>query len=346
MLFGLPLCGIYLADLPVTRYLEFPPHRQYVTHAAFSWPHFIAYAVFILAVIIPLSVRGLGAARRSGPPRSPVRPYPWWGWAALGGGGLFWVLAWNRYPWFAFFQPHTFCPLWLAYIVTVNAIAYRRTGRSMLTHQPAYFLFLFPVSALFWWFFEFLNRFVQNWYYSGVLVNDWEYFWYGTLSFSTVLPAVLGTAEVLGSAVWLQSGFTRFVSLPLPRTRWVAGLLLLLAASGLTGIGVWPNQLFALLWISPLLIFIALQILAGEANLLDDLVHGDWRVVIASAGAALVCGFFWEMWNFYSLAKWHYNVPYVDRFHLFEMPLLGYAGYLPFGLECAVIGRMFRPVEP
>jgi hypothetical protein len=24
-------------------------------------------------------------------------------------------------------------------------------------------------------------------------------------------------------------------------------------------------------------------------------------------------------------------------FHLFEMPILGYAGYLPFGLECAVI---------
>jgi hypothetical protein len=28
----------------------------------------------------------------------------------------------------------------------------------------------------------------------------------------------------------------------------------------------------------------------------------------------------------------------VDRFHLFEMPLLGYAGYLPFGWLCALIG--------
>jgi hypothetical protein len=46
------------------------------------------------------------------------------------------------------------------------------------------------------------------------------------------------------------------------------------------------------------------------------------------------------MWNFHSLAKWIYAVPFVNRFHLFEMPLLGYAGYLPFGLECAVIGDM------
>jgi hypothetical protein len=27
----------------------------------------------------------------------------------------------------------------------------------------------------------------------------------------------------------------------------------------------------------------------------------------------------------------------VQRFHLFEMPLLGYAGYLPFGIECALV---------
>ena len=51
--------------------------------------------------------------------------------------------------------------------------------------------------------------------------------------------------------------------------------------------------------------------------------------------AGLVCGFFWELWNICSLAKWIYSVPFVDRFHVFEMPLLGYAGYLPFGIECA-----------
>ena len=28
-----------------------------------------------------------------------------------------------------------------------------------------------------------------------------------------------------------------------------------------------------------------------------------------------------------------YYLPFVDVFHLFEMPLLGYLGYLPFGLE-------------
>ena len=74
--------------------------------------------------------------------------------------------------------------------------------------------------------------------------------------------------------------------------------------------------------------------------MLSDLSKGRWTMIVASAVSALICGFFWEMWNYFSMAKWVYSVPYVQKFHLFEMPLLGYAGYLPFGLECAVIGDM------
>jgi hypothetical protein len=46
-----------------------------------------------------------------------------------------------------------------------------------------------------------------------------------------------------------------------------------------------------------------------------------------------MCGFFWEMWNFYTYPKWIYRIPFVDFFRIFEMPLLGYFGYLPFSLE-------------
>jgi hypothetical protein len=46
------------------------------------------------------------------------------------------------------------------------------------------------------------------------------------------------------------------------------------------------------------------------------------------------------MWNFYSMPKWIYTVPGVDRWHVFEMPLLGYAGYLPFGLECLAVASL------
>ena len=56
--------------------------------------------------------------------------------------------------------------------------------------------------------------------------------------------------------------------------------------------------------------------------------------------AALICGLFWELWNWKSLAHWEYAIPFVHRFELFEMPLLGYAGYIPFGLECVAVADL------
>jgi hypothetical protein len=47
----------------------------------------------------------------------------------------------------------------------------------------------------------------------------------------------------------------------------------------------------------------------------------------------LVCGLFWEMWNFYAMPKWYYTVPYLGFLKLFEMPILGYLGYIPFAWE-------------
>jgi len=37
--------------------------------------------------------------------------------------------------------------------------------------------------------------------------------------------------------------------------------------------------------------------------------------------------------NYLSYPKWVYHVPFVDFLHIFEMPLIGYLGYLPFSLE-------------
>jgi hypothetical protein len=62
--------------------------------------------------------------------------------------------------------------------------------------------------------------------------------------------------------------------------------------------------------------------------------------------AAVICGFFWEMWNSFSLAQWRYSIPFVHRFEIFAMPLLGYAGYLPFGLECAAVRDVMEDLLP
>ena len=198
----------------------------------------------------------------------------------------------------------------------------------MLLHRPRYVLSLFPLSACFWWFFEYLNRFVQNWHYvGGGELSAWEYLVRATLPFSTVLPAVLGTAEWLSSFPRLSAGLDRFVTFEFKNhTTWGWGLLIG-SAVGLFGIGLWPDYLFSLVWVAPLLLITSLQLIRDEPTICSGTAQGDWRTLWAAALAALICGWFWEMWNFYSLARWEYAVPFVQRFKLFEMPLLGYAGY-------------------
>jgi len=345
-LIGCPVAGIGLAGYPLERYLQFPPREDYVIHAPFSWPVFIGYAVFTITIVLPFFLRGIRQIGRTAYLRSDTFPFPWWGWLGVVTGVFAWILAWNRFSWFSTLQPHTFIPLWLSYIIVVNALNYRYRGRCMMLHRPWFFCILFPVSALFWWFFEYLNRFVQNWHYAGVEFGAWEYFWYATLSFSIVLPAVLGTRDLIFEARWLQAGFRDFVPLRSPRPKLTAWGALAVSGCALAGIGVWPNYLFPMLWVSPLLIIVSLQALAGDAHPFQGVRSGDWRLVVSSALAALVCGLFWETWNYYSLAKWEYTVPYVNRFSVFEMPLLGYAGYLPFGLECSAIENAERAHSP
>ncbi len=347
MLLGLPLLGIWVAGYPVNDYLEFPPQTRYVRHAPFSPLAFVIYSLLIAACALPLFIGFLRPSPQNlSITRQPARPFPAWGWLGLMLGMVAWIMAWTRFSWFTAFQPHTFTPLWVAFIVVINALGYRQSGHCMLLGRPLFFLMLFPTSALFWWFFEYLNRFVQNWYYVGPELNAPEYFWYATLPFATVLPAVLGLRDILISSRWLQQRFDYFTPLQLRHPKGIAAVILALSAGGLAGIGIWPNFLFPLLWVSPLMIIVGLQILMGERHLLSHLTVGKWTPLMAAAMAALICGLFWEMWNILSLAKWKYSIPMVHRYAVFEMPLLGYAGYLPFGLQCAVVGSLLEGVVP
>lgn len=346
VLLGLPLVGVFLKGEPLTNYTEFPPVTRYVEHAAFSWPMFIFFSLVAAGLFLPLAgYCGRAWAER---PRQPaVRSFPLWGWMGVAWTMAAWVLAWTRFKWFAPCQPFTFSPLWFGYIVVVNALAFRKAGACLLTHRTRFLLILFPVSAVFWWYFEYLNRFVQNWYYEGVEhMTGSRYFWMATLPFSTVLPAVLSTADYLAKVLGRP-----VVAIPQGRLalwpRSAAWGLIGLSALGLALLAVFPDYLFPLLWLSPLFILSGIRLLTGRGPLEADEKGDLVRRAVLLAAAALICGFFWEMWNFYSLARWKYAVPFVNRFRLFEMPILGYTGYLPFGLECALVADALRAwLEP
>ena len=145
LLLGLPLLGVILDGQPLSNYLEFPPKTRYVQHAPFSVMAFGAYVLSILAVVVPLMVKCLQSPGEHHEIISHRRPFPWWGWFGTLVGVLTWILAWTRLTWFAEFQPHSFTPLWFSLILVINALAFRQSGRCLMTDRPGFFLLLFVI---------------------------------------------------------------------------------------------------------------------------------------------------------------------------------------------------------
>ena len=226
-----------------------------------------------------------------------------------------------------------FFPLWLGFILLVDGLVLRRTGTSLAVRSPKIMVVMFIVASPYWWAFEGINEITQNWVYvtsteedSGGLVGVIE----ASLSYSTVIPAVFEVSELIGSFGFIKR-FARLPSLVLSRPQ--------IILAGVFGLGslvtmlIWPTYLFPITWLCLCFIFDPINNLAGTPSIIAKVNNGDYRTVVAFALGALVCGFFWEMWNRGASVSWEYNIGYLDFARIFQMPLLGYGGYLPFGLE-------------
>ncbi|NPA92292.1 MAG: hypothetical protein GXO56_01255 [Chloroflexi bacterium] len=258
---------------------------------------------------------------------TPAR-WPRWGWAGLALIAIAWPINWF---WPGLRTHIAFFPLWLGYALTVDALTYRRCGHSLLSRSPKRYAMLFVISAPAWWLFEALNLRTQNWHYLGrEHFSNLTYGVLATLSFSTVMPAVFGTAQLVRTF----APFNRPLRGPVVRptrktliTAFLAGWLMLAFMLA------FPRYGFPFLWLSLYFLLEPLNAWLGRRTLLEWTRNGDWQPIYTLWVGVLITAFFWEMWNYFSYPKWVYTVPFVGFWHIFEMPLLGYGGYLPFALE-------------
>jgi hypothetical protein len=151
-----------------------------------------------------------------------------------------------------------------------------------------------------------------------------------------VLPAIFVTAELVRSAVCPYT--VRWIALAPPRIGLMvisgAGFLLFAATM------VWPGQLFPFVWLSLFFAIDPVVELIGGRSINGSIRSGRWDTVLVLFIATLICGTLWEFWNFWSTPRWTYDIPYADWLRIFEMPALGYGGYLPFGLEIYALFAM------
>ncbi len=264
--------------------------------------------------------------------------FPVHGWGGLGLVALSWAANWGLDG----LRTHVwFFPLWLGYVLIVDGLCVRRSGTSLWTRSRRGFALLFVASIPLWWLFELLNQRLENWTYIGRRhFSDLEYFLLASLSFSTVLPAVLATAELVRTTSWIErwARGPRIAATPrLRATCWILGFGMLLALLA------FPRYCFPFAWTSLVFLVEALNQTLGRRSLVTDLERGDWRPWFALWTAGLVCGFFWELWNHWSYPYWVYDVPFVGFAKVFQMPLLGYLGYLPFAHELWLFALLLFP---
>ncbi|OGU94424.1 MAG: hypothetical protein A2330_04545, partial [Ignavibacteria bacterium RIFOXYB2_FULL_36_7] len=230
--------------------------------------------------------------------------FPNYGWAGLFLIILFWILNWSldglRTHW-------GFFPLWLGYTIFVDAVVYSRKGTSLIARNLKLFIGLFLISIPSWWLFELYNTITNNWLYDGrQFFTNIEYYLLASLSFSTVMPAVFETSELVGTFKWINHLNIKREIEPSLKTVWfliITGILVLVI------IIVFPEIFYPLVWLSAFLIIEPINILMKNNSIFDYTASGEWRTVLALAFGCLICGFFWEMWNYYSYPKWKYNLP-------------------------------------
>jgi hypothetical protein len=107
---------------------------------------------------------------------------------------------------------------------------------------------------------------------------------------------------------------------------------------------IFPNYFFGLIWCSLYLVLDPLNHVLGRPSIIGAIWDGNWRLPLAFALGALMCGGCWEAWNFWSLPKWIYLIPHASFWRVFEMPVLGYGGYLGFGLELFAMTNFVLPL--
>jgi len=125
------------------------------------------------------------------------------GWTGLALLAVCWPLDWTL-P--GVRTAYLFFPLWLGYILIMDALVCGRAGSSLWTRSRRGFIQLFILSVPAWWLFEAINNRTGNWEYLGTAsFTPLEYYALCTLSFSTVMPAVFETAEFVRTFGWVKS---------------------------------------------------------------------------------------------------------------------------------------------
>ncbi len=334
---------IYPTHLP-PGFGEFPP--QFVENApGFSLTYFLVMLASVLYIggllLFPQYFGFKGAPVI--PRKKSKASLPWWFWAGGIVMGFFWWLMWSRVTPFGDLVFWAFTPLWWGFIFFLDGIIYQRNnGASLFSEKPKTLFICGIISILGWVYFEYYDYFVLgNWYYPNAEHVPWsktkltiEFL----ITYSTVTPVLFQWFNLLNTCPKMTTRYQNG-----PKLNLNGNTMILIGSLLIAAMVYWPYELFWAVWIGPYAVMTGILMRLNIWNPFTDIAKGNWTAGILIGISSLLNGLFWEMWNYGSSHPnaepmtnpnyWVYDIPYVNVIHLFsEMPLLGYFGYIPFGV--------------
>lgn len=175
----------------------------------------------------------------------------------------------------------------LAYTGLLDWLSWQRNASSLLRTQRGYALWLSIGGAICGALLAYLNTF------SPLLLSSLSpgaAILLAALFGGIWLPGVLITRLWLAGSSTLLHRLTRIPPLPVLAPEHSASLLLLTALCGFLGGAVWPMQLTWLLYLSPLLLLTALQLLWHESTVFSGAGNGDWSRIVLGASSGILVG--------------------------------------------------------
>jgi hypothetical protein len=220
---------------------------------------------------------------------------------------------------------------WWSYIAIVDASLALKRKRFLVFNGSLPFWIV--ASSAFWCMFELVNLRIENWYYINIPDSSLIRFFGYLAAYGTVIPAMYVTKEAIRALLGDVPIKPLKLRSWLPYSFPLAILLFLLLM-------LFPTYLFPFVWIFLIPIGEWYCYARGYSCFTRELEQGKLGNLLSTLLSGLVCGFLWESWNYWAISKWVYTVPFFESLKIFEMPVLGYVGFILFAVE-AVLARNF-----
>lgn len=343
----IPLIGEYIhnnGSIP-DELFKFPPTEP-KEKAGFSLAVFIAFAVASLVGTVLYIYPWIFGFKR--PPKEDFiktrkEKLPTWFWVGVVMFVSVAFIMWNKFEQPKIIINFEVIPMFWGFSLAIDGIVYRRNeGNSIVSNMPRTLIAIGMASISGWLIFEYLNFFVfDNWYYPMAgLVTLSEFYAYALIGSTGLMPMAFEMYTLLNTYKGLRHRYSYGPKIVFSRKLQWAILLFTIAITFL--IGFYPNQMFFIIWLGPLIIFAILLDMLGLWTPFKPIAQkGDWTPLALICLAEFIMGLLCESWNYLSAYHhpmethnpdyWVYSLPYVDVLHIFEMPLLGLFGYIPFG---------------